>query len=59
MMTKSGGSSSSVWERRRARKSSRARGKGAGCSGGGARPFIGTGSTREAKTGGNGWSKWP
>jgi hypothetical protein len=40
MMTKSGGGSSSMRERKRARESSRARGKGAGCYAGWSSPFI-------------------
>jgi hypothetical protein len=46
------GGLSSVQERRRLRENSRVRGKGAGCSMGGARPFIGAGGGRG---GGMGW----
>jgi hypothetical protein len=56
MTVKSDGGLNSAWERRRGRASSRARGKGTRCSGGGARPFIGGG---EAATGKNGQSKCP
>jgi hypothetical protein len=48
---KIGGDSSSVRARKKARESSGMRGKGAGVTKGGARPFIGVGGTGEAVAG--------
>jgi hypothetical protein len=52
-MVKTDGGSSSVRERRKARESSRAKGKGAGCSGVEIAFYRGRGSTGEVTTGGN------
>jgi hypothetical protein len=53
MEAESGGGSSSARGWRSARENSRMRGKGAGCSRGGAHYFVGAGDTGEAATGGN------